>query len=400
MTRIADTRPGTGVKRRAEAAEKPKTEMTIESLAVKYRPKVLEDLVGQDSIVTQIRGMLRRQRFPASILLAGGTGTGKTTTARMIARYMQCKNPDPTTYAPCGECISCKYENDHPDVMELNVADARGIDDMRALIKAAQNMPTMGKCRVFILDEFHQATPQAVQSMLKILEEPPKHTMWIMATTDPEKLPHTVVGRCTRFHVQQIQPAELHKRLTRIARREGVDYKSIEQWPNLMKMIGDLSYGHMRDAIQMLESVVYALDSDKDVDAKLVIKQFMETGEAQLEEGAARLLLNILTRNHKGAFKEVRSCEKPRDLIYKLRWLIMYLTDNSVGLAKYTPYSAKYFARIAKDTEVKVNLTFLLKVQYLLIDVERTLNLINGDPAVVMPAMICDFVERNKKAAE
>ena len=134
---------------------KPKTQpkTQIESLAVKYRPKVFEDLIGQSHLVSQLQGMFKAGRLPGAILLAGQTGTGKTTTARMIARYLNCKNPAPVTHAPCGECISCKYVEGHPDVTELNIGDTRGIDDIRALVASSKNLPVMGESRVFILDE-------------------------------------------------------------------------------------------------------------------------------------------------------------------------------------------------------------------------------------------------------
>ena len=135
----------------SSTSSKPK--MKIESLAVKYRPKVLEDLVGQPHLVSQLRGMFKAGKIPSAILLAGESGTGKTTTARMIARYLNCNNPDPATHAPCGECISCKYGDGHPDFLEMNMADARGIDDIRGLIASSKNMPVMGENRIFLLDE-------------------------------------------------------------------------------------------------------------------------------------------------------------------------------------------------------------------------------------------------------
>ena len=128
------------------------TSLVSENLAVRYRPRVLEDLVGQDHIVSEIRGMFKRNRVPSSIMLAGPTGLGKTTTARILARYIICTSRDAKTHQPCGECANCKMEN-HPDVIELNAADTRGIDDVRKLIEQARNMPSMGAKRLFIIDE-------------------------------------------------------------------------------------------------------------------------------------------------------------------------------------------------------------------------------------------------------
>lgn len=132
----------------------------VESLATKYRPKKLDDLVGQEHIVTQIKGMLKKGSMPNTILLAGNSGLGKTTTARMLARYVNClKLVDGN---PCGTCVNCTTEN-HPDVLEINAADTRGIDDMRNLISQSNYLPTMGNRRFFILDEAQMLTSQAQQ---------------------------------------------------------------------------------------------------------------------------------------------------------------------------------------------------------------------------------------------
>lgn len=373
----------------------PKTH--IESLAVKYRPKILEDLVGQDHLVSQLRGMFKSGRVPSALLLAGPSGVGKTTTARMIARYLNCKNPDPATHAPCGTCISCKYGDGHPDFLELNIADTRGIDDVRALIASSKSMPVMGENRVYLLDECHQLTPQGAQALLKPLEEPPARTLWILATTNPEKLPATVRGRCHQFAVKPIEPPDLKRRLGRIARLEGVDTKAIEGWPSILKIIADLSNGRMRDSIQMLESVIYALHSGKEVDAKSVIQSFLSSTEAELDESAARLLVGILDGNLKACLTEIRGSGNARGVLNKLRWLIVYLTDNSIGLAKFVPWSGKAFAKLAKEASLKINLAVLLGIQQLLIEIEARCNSLSLDDSIVMSAMVADFVQKRKQ---
>ena len=127
--------------------------MKTESLAVRYRPKSLKDLLGQDHIAKQVLGMFKSGKMPASVMLHGPTGLGKTTVARIIARMINCSAEErDASFAPCGECPSCKM-TDHPDVLELNAADSRGIDDVRSLIQQSKNMPQMGKKRIFILDE-------------------------------------------------------------------------------------------------------------------------------------------------------------------------------------------------------------------------------------------------------
>jgi len=378
-------------------------QIDLQSLAVKYRPKLLEDLVGQEHLVSQIRGMLRAGRMPHALLIGGQTGTGKTTTARMIARYLNCKNPDPKTHAPCGECVSCKYVEGHPDVVEINASETRGIDDIRSLIAASKNMPVMGEHRIYILDEAHQLTPQATQAFLKPLEEPPAHTLWIICTTNPEKLPDTIRGRCHQFEVRPIEPEALNRRLSRIAKLEGIDPKEVQGWADILKVITDISNGQMRDSIQMLESVIFALQNGKDVDAQSIIKRFLSTTEAELEQSAAQLLLSIIQGNLKGALKEIRgggaSPDRTRGLMHKLRWLLVYLSDNSVGLAKWTPVSAKIFSRLAKAEGIRINLSLVLGIQYLLLEVEAKFNSMPIDESVIFSSLVSNFISTHKKAS-
>ena len=256
-----------------------------------------------------------------------------------------------------------------------------------------------GKDKSVLVHNCHQFTPQAAQAILKPLEEPPARTLWILATTNPEKLPSTIRGRCHQFEVRPIGPADLSRRLSRIARAEGIDTKAVEDWPAVMKIIADLAGGKMRDSIQMLENVLYAFHSGEEVSAKSVIQHFLGTTEAQLDEAAARLLLSVIMGNLKGCLKEIRGCGNARGLMHKLRWLIVYITDNSVGLAKYVPWSGKAFAKLAKESEVKLNLSFLLALQALLVEMEFRFNSLSLEESVVMSAMLGNFIDSRKRDA-
>lgn len=372
-----------------------KKKTIIESLAVRYRPKSINELVGQDHLVAQVRGMLEAKRFPSAILIAGESGTGKTTTARIIARTLLCKNLGPDL-VPCGTCISCTYEKNHPDVQEINIADSRGIDDIRSLIQSAKNMPTIGDNRVFILDEVHSLTSQAQATILKPLEEPPSRTLWILATTHPDKLNSTILGRCHQFAVRAIAPEIIRKRLNKIARLEGVDYKQFEDWSLILKTITDLSNGRMRDSIQMLESVIYMIGNDRGVTAQDVIKKFMTSTEAELDEAAADVLLAVITKDAKLMVKTIRT-GNARGILNKLRWLLVYFIDNSVGIAKFTPWSAKVFSSKAKKIQnVSLNLSILLALQQLLLDIEARMNSVNLDDSIIMTSMIGSFMAQNR----
>lgn len=368
------------------------------SLAVKYRPKRLQDLIGQDHIASQIRGMFSSKKMPSAIMLSGSTGLGKTTTARMIARMVNCRDFNVETMEVCGECPSCKME-EHPDVLELNAADARGIDDVRNLIQQSRNMPTIGNKRVFVIDESQQLTSQSQQCLLRPIEEPPKHTLWIICTMSPEKVLPAIAKRCLSLHVKPVEPEVLVKRLYRIAKREGLDFKTVEDGGKVLRTIADLADGGVRNSIQLLESVLYAHRSGEAVDAKTILNKFLSGGEAELDRIACDVLVAVLGGNLKGLLSALAGCENTRGVLNKLRWLLDYLLNNSVGSAKFVPYSGRLFAKASKEAGVKVGLLTLVQLQNVLLDCEFRFNSMSVDERVVFTSMVGNFLANNAKAS-
>ncbi len=380
----------------SKKVQQAKQDLIFESLAVKYRPKRIADLVGQDHIATQFTGMLKKGRIPHGILVSGESGVGKTTVSRMIAGYVNCQTPN-EDYSPCGTCISCKHGKEHPDLMEVNAADSRGIDDVRALIQSAKNMPTMGKHKIILLDEVHMFTVQAFNALLKSLEEPPARTLWILSTTNPEKIPKTIIGRCHNFSLKRISEDMLVRRIYKIAKLEGVDFKTdIEGGVAVLKAIAGLAGGQMRDSISMLENALFAINSGDAIDVKTLIEKYVTTNEADVEKAAAEILISILKANHLALIRGIRGGGEARAILSKLRWLLQYLIDNAVGLAKYAPYSGRLFAKLSKDEGVKVSIPALLDLQYRLVEIERTFNTMSIDESVVMLSSLSSFALKFK----
>lgn len=372
--------------------KKSKGEIVIGSMAVTNRPKNMNELVGQDHIVSQMRGMFKSGRFPNSFLIHGSSGCGKTTTGRILARTLFCMDLG-DDLSPCGKCAACEYGDSHPDLQEMDMAVTRGIDDVRALIASANNMPTFAKYRIFIIDEVHAWTTQAESAFLKTLEEPPPRTIWILCTTDPQKLKTTILGRCTKFAIRQIEPDVMMKRLSLIAKREGVDFKEREDGKKLLRLMCDMSNGQLRDGIEVMERVINAIRSGDKFDTNSLITTVMTNGEIDLDKASAYLVASVLNGDLKDVVQQIRSSGNARGLMNKARWLIQYLLDSAVGLAKYTPYNAKIFAKVAKDNSVTVKLSMLVKFQYLLIEVESRLNSMSVDETVVMLSMVGNFME-------
>lgn len=362
-----------------------------QSLAVRYRPRVLKDLIGQPSVSTQILGMLKTGRFPSTILFAGESGGGKTTSARMLARYILCLRPE-KDFSPCNVCISCKYSANHPDLHEINMADNRGIDDIRSMIQASKSMPTLGRKRIFLLDETHALTPQAFQTTLKVLEEPPEHTMWLLCTTNPEKIPSTILGRCHRFHIKPISEELIVKRLNRIASKEGVEFDKIKQGESVLKEIANLSGGRMRDSIAMLESVLFAIASEKEFSAKDLIKHFARNPDADLDVQAANFLAYMLLLDTKGCIKTIFTASNCRGLMQKTRWLIHASIQAAVGQNYWRTPTWKAFEEIAKKQELKVSLNRLLGIQDLLCTLEMQFNSLSIDEFVLMTSRVGNYI--------
>lgn len=362
--------------------------MDIEALALKYRPKKIEDIVGQAHVVTQLKGILKSKRIPNTILLTGPSGTGKTTISRIIARYVNCK-----TFNACGECASCKYEKDHPDVTEMNMADTRGIDDIRNLVLAARNMPSMGGKRVFIIDEIHGATSAAVQALLKPLEEPPARTLWILATTNPEKLPATILGRCLRFSLSPISEDDIVKRLYRIAKREGTDLKTVDEGVAMLKLIANLTNGQMRDSIQMLESLLFAVKSGDKLDGKKLLQKCVISTEADLDKHAAQLLVACFKGSLPDMVKTVKEASNARGLLSKTRWLIDNLISDAVQMARFKTLSARLFAKAAQTAGIKVSLSKLLQVQFCLVEAEARMNFMPVDEGVLLLSHLGNLIK-------
>lgn len=370
-------------------AEKP---LVLGSMAVQHRPTNLHELVGQSHVADIFSGMMKRRKMSNSILIQGQSGCGKTTVGRIIARTLFCLELG-DDYAPCGKCVSCKYGDSHPDLHEINMAEARGIDEVRSMIASSNNMPTFGKYRIFLIDEVHAWTPQAEQAFLKPLEEPPPNTIWILCTTNPEKLKPTILGRCTKFVIRPIEPDVMMKRLSVVAKREGVDFSERDDGKRVLKLISDMSNGQMRDAIETLERVINALSGSKDkLDTNALIQKVIPAGDVDLDKTAAYLLASILNGDLKDAVQQIRSTTVTRGLLSKLRWLVQHLLDQAVDLAKYTPYSGKVFAKLAKDNKIVPKMSMLIRIQYMLIRIEAQLNSMSVEESVVMLSHVGQFM--------
>jgi len=253
--------------------------MSYVVLARKYRPRTFEQMVGQDHVVRALTHALEQGRIHHAYLFTGTRGIGKTTVSRILAKSLNCTGPDGQggiTAHPCGVCTACtEIDGDRfIDYIELDAASNRSIDEIRDLIERAAYKPSVGRYKVFMIDEAHQLTKDAFNALLKTLEEPPEYLKFVLATTDPEKMLPTVLSRCLQFNLRPMAPETVAAHLERVLGAEGIAFDA-----GSLRLLSRGARGSMRDALSLTD-------------------QAIAYGAGSLEESAVRAMLGTVDRSH------------------------------------------------------------------------------------------------------
>ena len=236
--------------------------MSYQVLARKWRPKSFESLVGQEHVVRALSNALNQQRLHHAYLFAGTRGVGKTTIARILAKALNCETG--ITASPCGECGACRQINEgrFVDLIEVDAASKTKVDDTRELLDNVQFAPAVGRFKVYLIDEVHMLSKHSFNALLKTLEEPPPHVKFLLATTDPQKLPITVLSRCLQFNLKRLTPTLIRDRLQYICGEE-----DIKATPAALAMMARAADGSMRDALSLLDQAIAFCGGDVAEDA-------------------------------------------------------------------------------------------------------------------------------------
>jgi DNA polymerase-3 subunit gamma/tau len=230
--------------------------MSYQVLARKYRPRNFDTLVGQEHVVRALTHALEQQRLHHAYLFTGTRGVGKTTLSRILAKSLNCIGPDGTgdiTARPCGVCEVCTAidAGRFVDYIEMDAASNRGVDEMAQLLEQAVYAPSNARFKVYMIDEVHMLTNHAFNSMLKTLEEPPEHVKFILATTDPQKIPVTVLSRCLQFNLKQMPPGHIVSHLDNILGQEGIEFEA-----PALRLLAQGAHGSMRDALSLTDQAI------------------------------------------------------------------------------------------------------------------------------------------------
>ena len=248
-------------------------------LARKYRPRNFTEMVGQEHVVQALTNALVQQRLHHAYLFTGTRGVGKTTVSRILAKSLNCQGVDGQggiTAEPCGVCQACKDIDSgrFVDYTELDAASNRGVDEVQSLLEQAVYKPVQGRFKVFMIDEVHMLTNTAFNAMLKTLEEPPEYLKFVLATTDPQKVPVTVLSRCLQFNLRPMAPETVFEHLTQVLAKENLPAE-----PMALKLLSRAARGSMRDALSLTD-------------------QAIAFGSGQLQEATVRLMLGSVDRSH------------------------------------------------------------------------------------------------------
>ena len=238
--------------------------MSYKVLYRKYRPSNFNDIVDQKFITDTLKESIINNKISHAYIFSGPKGTGKTSTAKVFAKAINCENP--IDGEPCGKCDSCLNFDKNPDIIELDAASNNKVEDIREIVNNVKLAPAGSKYKIYIIDEVHMLTPSAANAFLLTLEEPPSHAIFILATTNPESLPQTILSRCQQFAFSKISKKALIERINYV-----LDQEKIKLDSEVIKEIADLSDGGLRDALSILDQLVTL---NKPITAELLNEQF------------------------------------------------------------------------------------------------------------------------------
>ena len=333
-----------------------------QALYRKYRPKTFEDVAGQEVIVRTLKNAVINDKISHAYLFAGPRGCGKTSIAKIFAKLVNCK--DSVDGMPCNKCVCCTQTNEqNMDVIEMDAASNNGVDEIREINNKVNLVPSLGKYKIYIIDEVHMLTIGAFNALLKTLEEPPSHVIFILATTDPHKVPVTILSRCQRFDLKKIPVENIYNRLKYICINENIKIEDEAIWE-----IARLGDGGLRDAIGILDQVVsYATDI-------VTLNDVHEVNGTISQENVFNLMNNVINNNLTDVINIITEYSNKGKSIIKITEEIILFLRNAILANTTTLENKNIYREINNNISVDEMLKYIGILNESLLDMKKFSN--------------------------
>ncbi len=336
-----------------------------QALYRKYRPKTFDEVAGQEVVVKTLKNSVTNNKINHAYLFAGPRGCGKTTIAKIFAKLVNCENS--SNGIPCNKCVCCTQSNEqNMDVIEMDAASNNGVDEIREINNKVKLAPTLGKYKIYIIDEVHMLTIGAFNALLKTLEEPPAHVIFILATTDPHKVPITILSRCQRFDLKKISDEQIYNRLKYICDNENI---KIEE--DAIFEIARLGDGRLRDAISILDQVVAYTNET------ITLNDIHEVNGTISQENVFELINCAVNNNLTGVINKINEYSNRGKSIVKITEEIILFLRNSIlfkTTSDFVEDKKNIYREITKKVSTKKMLEYISIMNESLLDMKKFSN--------------------------